>query len=131
ERVRTSYFSSRSRRATRIVFDLSKDVPYRVIEDGGGIIRIVFGDTARAPQNQTAGPVMVPEPRAHSVSNPTSPALKLASVLVVPEPLPAPQAPAAVAPAASPLMAAAESRQQQPQTQVTIVPPAPPQVPTT
>ena len=28
ERVRTSYFSDPSRRATRIVFDLSKDVPY-------------------------------------------------------------------------------------------------------
>ena len=33
----------------------SKNVPYRVIEDGGGMVRIVFGETARAPQNQTAG----------------------------------------------------------------------------
>jgi len=35
ERVRTSFFSDRQRKATRIVFDLSKDAPYRVIEDGG------------------------------------------------------------------------------------------------
>ena len=59
ERVRTSFFSDRTRKATRIVFDLKNNVRYRVIEDGGGIIRVVFGDTARAPQNQTAGPVMV------------------------------------------------------------------------
>ena len=102
-----------------------------MIEDGGGIIRIVFGYTARAPRNQTAGLLMVPEPRAYSVSNPASPALKLASVLVVPEPLPGPQAPPAAAPVASPLMAATESRQQQPQTQITVVPPTQPQVPTT
>ena len=62
ERVRTSYFSNRNRKATRIVFDLSREVPYRVIEDGGGVIRIVFGETARAPHNLTAGPAMVTEP---------------------------------------------------------------------
>src|SRR6516164_2686122 len=59
ERVRTSFFSDRTRKATRIVFDLKNNVRYRVIEDGGGIIRVVFGDTARAPENQTAGPAIV------------------------------------------------------------------------
>src|SRR5207248_8567158 len=87
ERVRTSFFSDKKRKATRIVFDLSKDVPYRVIEDGGGIVRIVFGDTVRAPLNQTAGPVMVPEPVSYPVSSPNSPALKLASLLPTPETL--------------------------------------------
>src|SRR6266536_4161207 len=38
ERVRTSYFSDKKRKATRIVFDLSKDVPYRLIEDGAGVV---------------------------------------------------------------------------------------------
>src|SRR5438552_2119972 len=62
ERVRTSLFSDKKRHATRIVFDLTRDVPYRVIEDGGGVVRIVFGETVRAPLNLTAGPVMIPEP---------------------------------------------------------------------
>src|SRR5262252_3845460 len=53
ERVRTSYFSDTNRTVTRIVFDFSRDVPYRVINDGDGTIRIVFGNTARAPENQT------------------------------------------------------------------------------
>src|SRR5438552_13248670 len=58
ERVRTSFFSDKTRKATRIVFDLSKDAPYRFIDDGGGIVRIMFGDTARAPENLTASLVM-------------------------------------------------------------------------
>src|SRR5262245_47660782 len=57
ERVRTSLFSDKNRTATRIVFDLSKNVSYRVIDDGGGIVRVVFGDAPPAPQNQIAGPV--------------------------------------------------------------------------
>ena len=75
ERVRTSFFSDKTRTATRIVFDLYKDVPYRVIDDGHGIVRIVFGDTARAPENQTAGPAIVAEPRTESVPGSASPSL--------------------------------------------------------
>jgi type IV pilus assembly protein PilQ len=127
ERVRTSYYSDGARQATRIVFDLSKDVPYRVIDDAGAV-RIVFGSTTRAPQNQTAGPVVVPEPASYSVSTAASPALKLASLLPQAEPAaPAQSAPAARA--AAPVLAAVESARQQ--TQVTIVPPTAPQVPTT
>src|SRR5207237_7509793 len=74
ERVRTSFFSDKTRKATRIVFDLSKDAPYRLIEDGAGVLRIVFGETAHAPLNQTAGPVMVPEPSYPNL-RPTSPGL--------------------------------------------------------
>jgi type IV pilus assembly protein PilQ len=152
ERVRTSLFSDKTRKATRIVFDLSKDVPYRVIDDGAGIVRIVFGETARAPQNQTAGPAIVPE--AKSVSGAASPALKLASLLPTAETVAAAQSAPLTngttvsltsgATVPSPLMAAAESAmratpppvapqapQGQPQTQVTILPPASPQVPTT
>src|SRR5262245_47871354 len=127
ERVRTSFYSDGARQATRIVFDLSEDVPYRVIDDAGAV-RIVFGSTARAPQNQTAGPVVVPEPASYSVSTSASPALKLASLLPQAEPAtPAQSAPAVRA--AAPVLAAVESARQQ--TQVTIVPPTAPQVPTT
>src|SRR5262245_19048408 len=74
ERVRTSLFSDKSRQATRIVFDLSKSVPYRVIDDGAGIVRIVFGENVRAPQNQTAGPAIVTETTSFPVSSSASPA---------------------------------------------------------
>jgi len=141
QRVRTSFFSDQTRKATRIVFDLSKDVPYRFIEDGNGIVRIVFGNTARAPINQTAGPVVVPEPLvSYPTLSPVSPAFKLASLLpqettAAPQ---APSAPVAVSPAAavsssqvpSAALAIAEPATRQ-QTQITIVPPAAPQVPTT
>jgi type IV pilus assembly protein PilQ len=128
ERVRTSFYSDGARQATRIVFDLSKDVPFRVIDDAGAV-RIVFGSTARAPQNQTAGPVVVPEPASYSVSASASPALKLASLLQEPEPT-APVQSLPAARGAAPLVAGAvESARQQ--TQVTIVPPTAPQVPTT
>jgi type IV pilus assembly protein PilQ len=148
ERVRTSLFSDKSRTATRIVFDLSKDAPYRVIDDGAGVVRIVFGKTARAPQNQTAGPAIVPESKSFPAT--ASPALKLASLLPLPETVAAVQsAPltngttvslSSTATPTSPLMAAAESAMratpqpaapQEQQTRVTILPPATPQVPTT
>jgi type IV pilus assembly protein PilQ len=48
-RVRTSYFTSPDRSATRIVFDLDTSVNYRVIDDGAGVVRVVF-DTSRIPQ---------------------------------------------------------------------------------
>jgi type IV pilus assembly protein PilQ len=184
ERVRTSLFSDKSRKATRIVFDLNRDVRYRLIEDGGGVVRIVFGDNARAPENQTAGPVIVPanapkpplsqallamipvsEPEAPSIPE-RLPSVRLQSPLLTPEitvpaavppapPAPvvtaeplAASAPVAAAPATkiptvtvrptpaptqaqapSPVMAAADSSLF-PQTQVTVVPPTAPQVPT-
>src|SRR6266571_492741 len=92
ERVRTSLFSDQNREATRIVFDLTEGAPFRFIGDGGGITRIVFGETARAPQNQTAGPVLVPKPSAFSISTSGSPPTKLASVLWLPEPIAPPPA---------------------------------------
>jgi type IV pilus assembly protein PilQ len=44
ERVRTSYFKTNDRAATRIVFDIDKNVNYRVIDDGDGIVRILFSE---------------------------------------------------------------------------------------
>jgi type IV pilus assembly protein PilQ len=156
DRVRTSFFSNKTRKATRIVFDLSKDVPYRFIEDGNGIVRIVFGKTARAPINQTAGPVMIPEPLlSYPTLSSSSPAFKLASLLPQEIPTPAaveaPAAPAVASPAVaapagtapaialpavttpqapSSVLASAEPVTRQ-QTQITVVPPTAPQVPTT
>jgi len=157
ERVRTSMFSDRNRKATRIVFDLKKDAPYRVIEDGAGIVRIVFGETVRAPENQTAGPVMIPAslvqaalpssvlamvPEASRPAGTRLPSVKLQASLFKPEAIPAPQAPvvqvssleapAATAsltsiPTPSALVAAADPFMRQ-QTQVTVVPPTQPVV---
>ena len=132
ERVRTSYFSNRTRKATRLVFDLSKEVPYRVIEDGGGVVRIVFGESARAPRNQTAGPPIVPEGMSYAAPSSTSPGFKLAALLPRTQPSSTPAASqTAVAPASAPSASATLTAAQQPQTQITIVPPTTPQVPTT
>jgi type IV pilus assembly protein PilQ len=44
ERIRTSYFTAADRTATRIVFDIDNNVNYRVIDEGEGVVRIMFGD---------------------------------------------------------------------------------------
>jgi len=131
ERVRTSYFSDGNRKATRIVFDLKRDVPYRVIEDGSGVIRIVFGQTAKAPANQTVGPVMIPA----SLTRPRTPAPLLESALLVADPIAAPQLPpvaesSAAVPAVLTASAAVPAATVTPtrQTQVTVAPPAAPQI---
>lgn len=129
ERVRTSFFSDKNRKATRIVFDLSENVPYRFLEDAAGIVRIVFGATARAPMNQTAGPpavVPIPEPEVPSIPN--LPVVRLQSPLLQARVI-APELPIAPAPAAPPAVAAAASLAAKPQTQIQIVPASPPQVP--
>src|SRR5437762_8810931 len=53
-RVRASFFSDETRKATRIVFDLAANADYRFINDGGGNLRILFGQEAQAPLNQVA-----------------------------------------------------------------------------
>jgi type IV pilus assembly protein PilQ len=55
-RVRTSYFSTAERTATRIVFDLDNAVNYRVLDEGAGVVTIVFGDNAAAPRIESAAP---------------------------------------------------------------------------
>lgn len=64
DRIRTSAFTSRDRKATRVVFDLGRDVPYR-ISDGEGAVTVTFGneEPATAPANLTASlgtPVIFP-----------------------------------------------------------------------
>ena len=66
-RVRTSYFTSPDRSATRIVFDLDKSVNYRVIDEGAGVVRVVFENVnaepinIQAPINLVAGPAQLPK----------------------------------------------------------------------
>jgi type IV pilus assembly protein PilQ len=80
ERIRTSYFSTEARKATRIVFDLAGGVNYQVVDDGAGVVRVVFGDPGKivpvenVPVNLVAGPpVLVKEEQ-------TSPGLSRASL---------------------------------------------------
>jgi type IV pilus assembly protein PilQ len=75
-RVRTSYFTAPDRAATRIVFDLDQSVNYRVIDDGDGVVRVVFvnpdgllAEPGRVPANLIAGPPVLPK------SEETSPVL--------------------------------------------------------
>ena len=89
ERVRTSYFSDKSRNATRIVFDILENVSYQVVNDGDGLVRVVFAGAApekpeprslpnrllepvispleRVPVTLTAGPPMVVEAPAKAL----------------------------------------------------------------
>jgi type IV pilus assembly protein PilQ len=82
ERIRTSFFRQNERSATRIVFDLTGQPPYRVIDDGGGLVRIVFNseDSNRAPMNLSAGPPVVPSFEANETK--AVPAALLQSALM-------------------------------------------------
>jgi len=71
ERVRTSYFTDRNRKATRIVFDLAENVPYRITDDGENSVRVLFGDVPAQPAQPRvamtdAAPAIEPEPAASS-----------------------------------------------------------------
>jgi type IV pilus assembly protein PilQ len=139
-RVRTAYFATRNRKATRIVFDLSDNAPYRVLDDGGGMVRVVFGQSAHAPMNLTAGPPMLAE--LSESPTPGRPTVKLDPALYggqIAEPLPPRIAQAAAAASSSPIVqgvvtpvaATAQNPPQQNPTQIQIVPPTAPQVPAT
>jgi type IV pilus assembly protein PilQ len=69
ERIRTSYFSTPDRAATRIVFDLDKGVNYRVIDDGNGIVRVMFGDEPAPSVAPSLKPVPPPATIAAEFKN--------------------------------------------------------------
>ena len=97
-RVRTSFFSDKSRTATRIVFDLAEDAEYRIVDDGGGNVRILFGPAAHAPLNQVAGPALaseIPVKAEPAISSPTvvPPASPTAAPAKIPVLTPAPSSP--------------------------------------
>src|SRR5438876_4392565 len=139
-RVRTSFFSDETRKATRIVFDLAANADYCFINDGGGNLRILFGQDAHAPLNQVAGPPVAPPLETAVVTetvespaivqNPAS-AITVAGTPARPEP--AVEAAAAVArvSGSSPVIAAAENAAARSESQVTVVPQTPPQLPST
>src|SRR5437660_2934165 len=134
QRVRTSFFSDKSRNATRIVFDLTEDAMYRLIDEGAGNVRIVFGPAVHAPLNQVAGPPLAP-PQTVAVEPPQNvapPAVPAAAVASPPAESPATAPPAIpAAQANSPSATALESSLVRPPTQVTVVPQPPPQLPST
>jgi type IV pilus assembly protein PilQ len=134
-RVRTSYFTAPDRTATRIVFDLDKTVNYRVIDDGDGIVRVVFdgpqipfydGDAVTIPANLIAGPPILPKAqdgasvlprvRLESLSPEAQVALQGGGVSLTPAPVappasavavqPTPAAPTTVSAQAAPVPAA-------------------------
>jgi type IV pilus assembly protein PilQ len=103
-RVRTSYFTAPDRTATRIVFDLDKTVNYRVIDDGAGVVRVLFAGPAYedgpapAPANLIAGPPVLskaettsglPRVRLESSQEPQT-AVAQAGVFLSPPPAVAP-----------------------------------------
>jgi type IV pilus assembly protein PilQ len=116
-RVRTSYFTAPDRTATRIVFDLDKTVNYRVIDDGAGVVRVVFDGPgyddapSQVPSNLIAGPPVLskteettsslPRVRLESLSQEVQQvAAQQGGVFLSPPPVAAPAAiqPAAAAP---------------------------------
>ena len=49
DQVRASFFTDAGRAATRLVFDLEEEIPYEVIDEGEGQVRVRFGvDDAQA-----------------------------------------------------------------------------------
>ena len=154
QKVRTSFFSDKSRNATRIVFDLAPDAVYRIVDDGGGNVRIMFGPQAHAPLNQVAGPPVAaakPAPLAtvKPIQNlapvPVNAALTVPAPIVPAQAIPAALAPASPAippasavvqapppaPANPPATIAAGSALAQSQTRITVAPATPSQVPST
>jgi hypothetical protein len=61
ERVRAERFQDKDRDATRIVFDLTDDAEYRVIDDKSQLVRVMFGHPSPAAPAVTA-PAPVPSP---------------------------------------------------------------------
>jgi len=136
-RVRTALFESKNRKATRIVFDLSDNALYRVIDDGAGTVRIVFGQSAHAPLNLSAGPPFVPDPTETPAA--ARPVVKLDPALFggqIAEPVPPATAQASLAAqtSASPIVqtvVAPTAAPQQNPTQIQVLPPTAPKVPAT
>jgi type IV pilus assembly protein PilQ len=70
EQIRTSFFDSKGRKATRVVFDLDPGVNYLVASDGDGVVRVVFGElSAPIPAAPTTPGVAI---AANSPSSGTS-----------------------------------------------------------
>jgi type IV pilus assembly protein PilQ len=105
ERVRAGLFQDKDRSVTRIVFELTSDAQYQVVDDKSEMVRVVFGHPAavvppasplraepartapatvvvetQAPSNLVAGPVSVPELKQAQKTVPTLPRFNPQSV---------------------------------------------------
>src|SRR5947208_3260796 len=60
QRVRTSYFTEKDRKGTRVVFDLAENVPYKVNRDGVGSVHVLFGNQSVAPPAAPAAGAAAP-----------------------------------------------------------------------
>jgi type IV pilus assembly protein PilQ len=146
-KVRTSYFKTPDRKATRVVFDLAGDVNYQVVDDGAGVVRVLFGDQKpsvpvladQVPINLVAGPAVLVPP---AESTPVLSKVSLASLTTMQESTTArsvamllPQvitpplqaAAVAVAPPAPPVQAAGQITTGNPTTVPVIITPPTPQ----
>jgi type IV pilus assembly protein PilQ len=87
-RVRTSYFTNKTRQATRVVFDLAENVPYHIGQDESGIVRVVFGNqpAIAVPVDATSTDVKS-DPEVKGDPHPVQ--LASTPVLAVPSPSPA------------------------------------------
>jgi type IV pilus assembly protein PilQ len=92
QRVRTSYFTNKTRKATRVVFDLANDVPYTVAQDKDGLVRVFFGNEAPAEAKAEPAAEQVREPVGAPVSDASAstPAEEKLPMNLVAEALPLP-----------------------------------------
>ena len=117
ERVRTGLFQDKDRNVTRIVFELTSDAQYQIVDDKSEMVRVVFGHptaivppvsplraepAARtapaavvaetvAPTNLVAGPVTVPEVKQVQKVVPTLPRFNPQTVTLTAEDSNSPQ----------------------------------------
>lgn len=80
ERIRASAYRNKSRAATRVVFDLARRVPFKVLSDDEGVVRVTFGESAPAVSHSvTAAAVPVPVPEAPKPQRRPAPAQQAAA----------------------------------------------------
>jgi type IV pilus secretin PilQ/predicted competence protein len=117
ERVRAGLFQDKDRNVTRIVFDLSTDAQYQIVDDKSELVRVVFGRTSagvrpatplqtepaskvsatvavaaeKVPANLVAGPVMLPESTKTEKTVPTLPRFNPQTVTLTAQDLNSPQ----------------------------------------
>jgi type IV pilus assembly protein PilQ len=117
ERVRTGVFQDKDRNVTRIVFELTSDAQYQIVDDKSEMVRVVFGHPAaivppvsplhsepaartapaavvvetQAPVNLVAGPVSVPEVKQTQKAVPALPRFNPQTVTLTAEDSKSPQ----------------------------------------
>jgi type IV pilus assembly protein PilQ len=117
ERVRTGSFQDKDRNVTRIVFELTSDARYQIVDDKSEMVRVIFGHPAaivppaspqhaeptdrpapaallvdtKAPATLVAGPVTIPEVKQTQKAIPTLPRFNPQTVILTAEDSNSPQ----------------------------------------